>query len=103
MDKPKIRLIRDQILIKPKKKGVKKVGSIILKENEMKQSQTGVVIAKGPGHTTQQGDVFSTDEISVGDLVVFEPKYARKVFLPEDETEYVVSLSIHIYAKLEED
>ena len=33
----KVRLIRDQILIKPNKVSEKKIGHIILKENKMKQ------------------------------------------------------------------
>jgi len=61
--------------------------------------ETGVVVSVGPGRIAMDGSIIPTG-IKAGDKVIFERRAAQKVEL--DEEEYLVFLTDHILAIVEE-
>lgn len=71
----KLRPLYDRILVKREEELEEKTaGGIIIPDSAKEKAQTGVVIAVGEGHRTQQGTIIPL-KVKVGDTVFFT-KYA---------------------------
>jgi chaperonin GroES len=84
MAKNKIQPLFDNILIKPLEAEVKTASGIILPETAQKKSQTGEIVAVGPGRVTIKGEK-EPIVVKVGQKVMYKEWGGNKVKLNGEE------------------
>jgi chaperonin GroES len=84
MVKNKIQPLFDNILIKPLEAEVKTASGIILPETAQKKSQTGEIVAVGPGRVTIKGEK-EPIVVKVGQKVMYKEWGGNKVKLNGEE------------------
>jgi len=70
-------LYHDFVLVRPDKPRILEETSLVLPDTAVPPSDTGKVLAKGPG--AWKGKVFCPTVVSVGMRVLFEPRSADKL------------------------
>lgn len=84
----------DRVLIRPVgADDTKSPGGIIIPDSaKKKESKRGVVVALGPGKTSEEGTVVPINGISVGDTVLFRQGWDNEIDI-DNETHYIVAES----------
>lgn len=88
-----INALDDKVIIKVAKVEETTESGFYIPDTAMAMPDQGVVVAVGPGRTTNTGTLLPTG-ISVGDVVLFNRRAAQKIEV--DDEEYLVFLSEHI-------
>jgi len=76
--------LHDRILIRPDKPEDASPGGIILPPTAQEKTDTGVVMAKGPGRITTEGQLIPTT-VEIGDRVMFFKMAGRPLQLNGEE------------------
>jgi len=92
----KLQPLGDRVVIKPNPKEEITKSGIVLPDTAKEKPQDGVVIAVGPGRTTDDGKVIPM-AVKAGDVVVYS-KYAGTE-LKVDGEEYIIVRENDILAK----
>lgn len=88
-----INALDDKVIIKVAKVEETTESGFYIPDTAMAMPDQGVVVAVGPGRTTNTGTLLPTG-IGVGDVVLFNRRAAQKIEV--DDEEYLVFLSEHI-------
>lgn len=72
------------VLIKPVASEQKTAGGIILPDSAKKESQTGIIMAVGPGDTTPKGDKVSV-VVKVGQKVMYKKWGGNEIKVGNEE------------------
>jgi chaperonin GroES len=73
--KVELKPLEDQVVLEPSEAAAVSAGGVILPDTAKEKGQEGVVIAIGPGKTTDKGDVIKITQLKVGDRVIYS-KYS---------------------------
>lgn len=84
----KLQPLQDKVLVRPVKKEQVSKGGIVLPESVKEKPQEGVVIATGPGKTTDDGKTIPV-AVKAGDKILFT-KYGPTEIKVDNEDLYIL-------------
>jgi len=95
----KIRMIEDQLLVKPEKAD-KKYGKLIIPATAHEDQATGTVLEAGPGRTALNTGVVIPMPVEKGDKVLFNKRAGNDVNI--DEEDLLIFSAMDVYCVIEE-
>lgn len=84
----KIKPLGNRVLIKRSKKETTK-GGILLPDSAQEKPKEGVIVAVGPGKTTEDGKLEPLN-VTIGDIVMFSSYAGTEVKEQNDTEEYLI-------------